>query len=343
MTCHHQFPPTERTTSDPATSRADRIRGAIWGQFVGDAACLGSHWIYDLAEMARRFPEGVVGFEEPSTGHYHAGKVSGDQTHYGDAALLLLRSVAERSGFDAVDFGQRFVAMMESHDYTGYRDHATRDTLAKYRAFREAHPGEDFDFQQGADDDQPATATRLVPVVAAHFRDGLLTGMVTTTTRVCQDNDRAVAYMQCHALILRGLFNGRELPVAIAAAAERCMSSGGFGEEVGMKVREALAVSSLPVMEATLRFGQSCPLAGSFPSAIQAALAHHDDFAMAIKETARAGGDNAGRAALVGAWLGAALGIEGIPEVWRDRLTARDAIARDVDTIISRVVRQRDT
>jgi ADP-ribosylglycohydrolase len=149
--------------------------------------------------------------------------------------------------------------------------------------------------------------------------------------------------MQCHALILRGLFNGRELPVAIAAAAERCMSSGGFGEEVGMKVREALAVSSLPVMEATLRFGQSCPLAGSFPSAIQAALAHHDDFAMAIKETARAGGDNAGRAALVGAWLGAALGIEGIPEVWRDRLTARDAIARDVDTIISRVVRQRDT
>ena len=27
----------------------DRLREAIWGQFVGDAAALGTPWIYDLA------------------------------------------------------------------------------------------------------------------------------------------------------------------------------------------------------------------------------------------------------------------------------------------------------
>ena len=27
----------------------DRLRGAIWVQFVGHAAALGTHWIYDLA------------------------------------------------------------------------------------------------------------------------------------------------------------------------------------------------------------------------------------------------------------------------------------------------------
>ena len=29
----------------------DRLRGAVWGQFVGDAAALGTHWIYDLEEL----------------------------------------------------------------------------------------------------------------------------------------------------------------------------------------------------------------------------------------------------------------------------------------------------
>ena len=82
-----------------------RIRGAIWGQFAGDAFCLGSHWIYDLTELERRFPGGPQGFESPVSGHYHFGKRSGDLTHYGDGALLLLQSLAKQGRFDAVDFG----------------------------------------------------------------------------------------------------------------------------------------------------------------------------------------------------------------------------------------------
>jgi hypothetical protein len=72
-----------------------RIRGALWGRLVADAAALGSHWIYDLEHQRRQFPGGVHGFEKPPPGHYHGGKNPGDQTHYGDGALLLLDSVAE--------------------------------------------------------------------------------------------------------------------------------------------------------------------------------------------------------------------------------------------------------
>jgi hypothetical protein len=93
---------------------ADQIRGAVWGQFVGDAFCLGSHWIYDLTELSRRFPGGLQGFEDPGEGHYHFGKKPGDLTHYGDGALLQLRSLVQVGHFDAVDFGSRFVVMMES-------------------------------------------------------------------------------------------------------------------------------------------------------------------------------------------------------------------------------------
>ena len=138
-------------TAATGPSVAERIGGAVWGQFVGDAFCLGCHWIYDLAELEQRFPDGPRGFEEPAAGHYHFGKKPGDLTHYGDGALLLLRSLRENQRFDVPDFGSRFVSMTESPEYKGYRDHAARDTVANYRAFRAAHPDEAYAYQDGAD------------------------------------------------------------------------------------------------------------------------------------------------------------------------------------------------
>ena len=147
-----------------APALQDRIRGAIWGQFVGDAAALGAHWIYDLDELSSRYPGGIEGFEEPAKGHYHEGKRPGDQTHYGDAGLLLLDSVAAGGRFDAIYFGTAFAHFFGSPACRSYKDHATRETLANLAA----NPG---DFQNGAIDDELATASRLAPVVAAHLGD----------------------------------------------------------------------------------------------------------------------------------------------------------------------------
>lgn len=329
---------TRQTGNDSSAgshpSHVDRFRGAIWGQLVGDAACLGSHWIYDLGELARIYPEGLAGFEAPAKGHYHHGKFPGDQTHYGDAALLLLRSVAELGRFDAADFGRRFVALMESPEYTGYRDHASRGTVANYHKFLDRNVDGIFDFQQGADDDQPATATRLAPVVVSHYRDNQLLHVTSAATKVCQDNDRAVAYMKCHALILKELFNGQALVAAIQGVGEEVAAEPAYGPEIVHQIGEALDFLPLSVPEVTVHFGQSCPLLHSFPSAIHAAVKYQDDFAAAVLSTAQAGGDSAGRASLIGAWLGAFLGIGGIPEDWRRRLTAYDAIERDVERLV---------
>lgn len=314
----------------------DRCRGAVWGQFVGDAACLGSHWIYDLAELARRFPAGLQGFEAPAAGHYHAGKAPGDFTHYGDGALLMLRSVAELGRFDPVDFGRRFVALFGS-GYGGYLDHATRETLERYRTFQTAHPAEPYAFQDGADDDQPATATRLVPVVIAHLYDGTLNEAVTAATRVCQNNGRAIAYMKCHGLILRRLFHGEKLQEAMLDAGRAMEHDPAYGTELRDKIETACDSLPLGVEEATRRFGQSCPLANSFPAAVHCALKHGDDFAAAILATAAAGGDSAGRAALIGAWLGARHGLGAVPAAWRERLAARDEIAALTDRLLTRI------
>ena len=88
------------------------------------------------------------------------------------------------------------------------------------------------------------------------------------------------------------------------------------------------------VEQVTLTFGQSCPLISSFPASIHALLKYPDDFESGFLATLRAGGDNAGRASMLGAWLGAHLGINGIPEIWRSRLSHADHISAAIDKIL---------
>jgi ADP-ribosyl-[dinitrogen reductase] hydrolase len=312
----------------------ERLRGAIWGQFIGDAAALGTHWIYDLTEMEKLYPGGVNGFESPQPGHYHYGKEPGDQTHYGDGALVLLESIAKEGRFDAKAFGRSFVERFQ--EYPGYIDNATRGTLENYRAFIENQPGKAFGFQQGADDDHLAGGSRLASLVARYWKDRNLLGLAEQATRVCQNNATAIAYMKFNALLLAELFRGRDVHTALNRVEEQIVSvEPQLGQELRRKSREALEETVNEVIEATLSFGQSCPLPRSFPSAIHALLKHTDDFEIAILATLRAGGDNAGRAAMLGGWLGARRGLGGIPKAWRIRLTNADRISTAIEKVVA--------
>lgn len=320
---------------------ADRVRGAIWGQLVGDAFCLGVHWIYDLQELRRVHPDGVHGFETPAADHYHAGKASGDQTHYGDAALLLLQSVAELGRVDAQDFGQRFVAKFGSPDYLGYRDHATKDTLSNAAAFAKDHPDKTFGYQQGADDDQLATVSRLAPVVALAVLQDIgqadLLSQVETITRVTQNNPRAVAYAKADALVLAALLGGKTLHEALRGTQDAMAGiEPEHGKEVAEKFRAAADATILTVEDATQEFGQSCPLEHSFPSSVHCLVQHSTSYNDAMLANAAAGGDNAGRAAMIGAWSGAHLGVNAVPQVWRERLRASATVHAAVETLLAR-------
>jgi len=320
-----------------APSFTDRCRGTIWGQFVGDAVCLGTHWIYDLNELGRSFPGGVAGFEAPGEGHYHAGKRPGDFTHYGDAALLMLQSVAQLGHFSPQDFGTRFVELFGSQEYRGYRDHATKGTLENYQPFAAQFPNNPFHFQAGADDDQPATATRLAPVVVAHFRDDALLRVVKSATQVCQNNSRAVVYMKCHALILQALLAGSDLGDALKAGAKAVSEEPEYGREVSGATEAVFGQLGQEVREATLGFGQSCPLKSSFPAAMHAALKYQDDPRRAMLQSANAGGDNAARCAMIGTWLGALHGVNGIPSEWRSKVNAKSEIESCIEKIVKKV------
>jgi ADP-ribosyl-[dinitrogen reductase] hydrolase len=313
----------------------DRLRGAVWGQFVGDAAALGTHWIYDLEELRSKFPRGITGFETPQKEHYHFGKRTGDQTHYGDGALVLLESIAACGGFEPRGFGHAFIRAFDPETYSGYLDKATKGTLENFQAFRAANPNQEFDFQQGADDDHLAAASRIGSLVVRYWRNSELLEMVRATTRVCQNNERTIAYMQFNALLLRELIRGEDVHNALEQAQKEFIEvHRKFWPEIRYKSQGALEETFNDVTEATQTFGQACPLEQSFPSALHAFLKHADDFETCVLATIRAGGDNAGRAAMLGSWLGAHLGVQAIPREWRNRLTAASRINAALDKIL---------
>jgi len=309
--------------TNPTTQ--SRVEGMIWGQFIGDAMCLGTHWIYNLADLQAFYPD-LKGFEPPRPGHYHEGKQPGDFTHYGEAALLLLESMAERGDLDTRDYGKRFVAHFGSAEYAGYLDSATRGTLENARLGLNHEPSQDFDFQSGADDDQLATATSLAPVVARYEATPGLAEQVARATRVRQNHPRSIAYMQIHARLLVELLSGTDLHSAVHRVQETTVQDPEFGPELALRFRDVFERKHLATTEATAQLGQSCPLKNSFPSALVAVIQTPDDFEGTLLRVLAAGGDNAGRAAMAGAWLGAHLGLEAIPQSSREKLRHKNRI-----------------
>jgi hypothetical protein len=175
----------------------------------------------------------------------------------------------------------------------------------------------------------------------AHFCDAGLFDVVAAATRVCQNNPRAIAYMRCHALILRELFAGRDIHSALHRVEEFIDEASGFGKEILRKIRGAFQVKHLRVTDATLQFGQSCPLICSFPAAVHTAVKYPDRFSRAVLAAAAAGGDSAGRASMIGAWIGAYLGQQGIPLAWRRRLNAGSRIEKCLNRLLTEDFMQR--
>src|ERR1700741_1735080 len=141
--------------------------------------------------------------------------------------------------------------------------------------------------------------------------------------------------MKYHGLLLVELFLGRDVHDALETAMMKVAPlAPRLSDELRQQTKKVLAETRKEVTDATLEFGQACPLPQSFPSALHAFLKHSDDFETAILATLRAGGDNAGRAAMLGAWLGAHLGIDAIPKDWRTKLSAESRISAALDRIL---------
>ena len=140
----------------PILTVRDRLRGALWGLFVGDALAMPAHWYYDVAALRRDYglirdyqaplehhPNSIMSLA--STGragrgsqegevvgglilkgkkgywgrphtHYHRGMRRGDNTLNLLCVRVLLRRLTATGGCDPVGFLRDYIAFMTAPD-----------------------------------------------------------------------------------------------------------------------------------------------------------------------------------------------------------------------------------
>ncbi|MCE5244463.1 MAG: ADP-ribosylglycohydrolase family protein [Desulfobacteraceae bacterium] len=298
----------------------EKAEAMVLASFVADSLALGVHWIYDVEEIDRRFGR-VEQLLAPAAGSYHSSRQRGEFTHYGDQVMVLLESVAARSGFDPDDFAQRWKALFKNYD--GYVDHATQGTLKNFSAGKS--PAE-----SGAPSSDFAGAARIAPL--AFFYGNDLEQLVRSARMQTVMTHKHPEVIRDAEFLARVVF--RVLAGERPTAAMESVRDEFFGKTpIAEAVTEGIASASADTRQTILKFGQSCNTRGALPSFVHLVARYEDDLKEALIENVMAGGDSAARGLAAGMILGAHLGPGAVPEEWLASLKRRGHIMELLETI----------
>jgi hypothetical protein len=309
---------------------------AILGALIGDSATLGLHWIYDpkrISEIEKL--KGLV-FLQPDASHYdgikgyfaHSGRVAGESTSYGEVCLLMLQHLAKHGSFKCTEYQTEYREYFgPGGSYTGYVDSPTRVTL---QTLLPLDP-EAFPVASGADDDQFLSLAAL-PAMVATNTDNLevLMKRIDEMVRVTNNNDLAVAAAKCSAAVLFEILNGRSMESALIGSLQFA------GGKLRPLLEQVLAIQTLDNIKVAEQFGFACHVTEGLPVVFHIAKCT-PDYQTAIETNIRTGGDNCGRAIMLGAFTAAHMVEQGeatfpIPLEWlvryRKIIAAADACTR---------------
>jgi ADP-ribosylglycohydrolase len=302
-------------TEQVSLSNRERYAGMLEASLVADSLALAPHWIYDQGEITEQFGR-IADLHAPPAGGYHAGKVLGAQTHYGDQELVLMESLEACAGnFVMEDFARRWRQFWG--ESSSYRDHATKDTLAHLEV------GDGLT-QAGSDSTELGGPGRIAPLLLALRQEETPTIIAAVRAQTAMTHasplalDAAEFIARTVFLLLRG--------VSIASALRMTTTVAFRALPAADYLQKAESVAQLPTPEAVESLGQSCPLQKALPAAFAILLQHGDSLETALIENVMAGGDSAARGLVLGTLLGAAHGQRAIPQRWIEALQARSKI-----------------
>jgi ADP-ribosylglycohydrolase len=301
---------------------ADNARAMVLASFVGDAIALGVHWIYNTNVIDKKWGR-VDDYIKPERPTYHPTKDIGEFTHYGDQTLVLLRSVAEQSGFDKRLFAESWQKFFDSYD--GYFDGATKTTLENIKNTGNA-------LNAGSESDDFAGAARIAPLAYCYRRElDQLVDSARAQTEVTHHHPEVIDSAEFFArAVLRVLEGSR--PVA---AIQQTLSDHFKREPFLNWVAEGIKSAETDTRQAMLDFGQMCEVQAAFPCTIHLIAKYEDNLQEALVENIMAGGDSAARGLTAGMILGAHLGMDAIPTNWLSGLKAYPEINNLLDRLDS--------
>ncbi len=284
----------------------ERLKGMLFGAFVGDAYALGLHWIYDTDKLKQETDK-LEGYISPSKDSFHSGKRKGDFTHYGDQSLLLLKSIASNHGFALDVFRTHWLTYMSK--YEGYIDHASKESLHLL----------DNKSNYGSSSDELGGLVRIAPIVYYHFDDPSLGKYIEKQTMLTHNNDLLKTYGKFVTELLLELIIGKPLIDSVHRVSQNY-------PEIALVIQRLETKLSDDTVDVIKDIGQSCSSQFAFPASMYLILKYPTDFEGAMKQNVLSGGDSAGRGMLIGMILGATLGYSNIPEKWVKSLNAFDLI-----------------
>lgn len=284
----------------------ERLKGMLFGAFVGDAYALGLHWVYDTDKIKLEADK-LEGYMSPLKGSFHQGKRKGDFTHYGDQSLLLLKSISTNHGFELDLFKTHWLTYMSK--YEGYMDHASKESLRLL----------DSGTHSGSSSDELGGFSRVAPLIFYHFDDPDLHKLVEKQTRLTHNNDMLIMLGRFLTDLTLELLIGKPLISSLESLID--------GYPYVKKVYDLL-ISRLEenTTEVIKDIGQSCSSQFAFPSTLYLILKYSDDFMEAMRQNVLAGGDSAGRGMVLGMILGTSNGYSNIPDPLIEGLNAQDLI-----------------
>ncbi len=293
---------------------------AVWGALVADSLALGAHWIYDTGQIDSQIGK-VDRLMDPPPNSFHPTKKKGEFTHYGDQVMVLLSSVAESDGFRLEAFADAWRAHFAAYD--GYFDHATKETLKNFEAGNPPH-------EAGSGSSDLSAAARIAPLACRYADDPqALVAAVRAQAAMTHNAPDVVDAAEFFARTLAAVLAGRSPLEALNAVRREHFDRPPFDawvaaglNSVGESTRSAIQ-----------RFGQMCDVGAGFPGVVHLMASYDGRFEDVLVANVMAGGDSAARGLLAGTILGAAAGMDGIPERWRAALVQRERIQNLIDRL----------
>lgn len=273
----------------------NKDRNIVLSSLIADALSLGSHWIYNQDEIAATFAS-VREYHAPATS-YHPGKRGGDFTHYGDQAMILLRSLPGNGCFDLKTFAGDWVTFWENPDTRSYLDGATRETLENLRT------GSAVESASSSSNDI-AGAARLGVLFAREWSDEDSLAEAARAQAAFTHGDPTVG--EAAEYFARTTFrvrDGESIQEALCSVWEeqpwKAIPQSWFEEA------QNSARSERDDPGAAGEHGTTCHIPDAFPVILHFLLRYPVDAVAALDANIRAGGDSAARSMILGMIYGA--------------------------------------
>jgi ADP-ribosylglycohydrolase len=353
--------------SDPAIQ--DRAAGAIMGAFIGDALGLGPHWYYDLAVLRRDYGDWITTYTDPKPGRYHSGQRAGQPSQNGILLRLMLRSLADRGGYDEADFCRRMdeeifplLNGLPVNGPGGYTQQSIRDAWRK-RVQQKLPWGK----TGGTADTTEAISRTLALAVRYAFQPQELADTIVGNTRLTQIDDTVVTLTTAYGSVLGLLVQGHKLNKSLSGKLMRLARAeklpyhtlthtdleppqadnphdGHFTSPDALLTPSYVATAAVdpdiriePAWKVSIVYGMTCAIYHQLPAAYYLSARYSGDFEAAVLNAVNSGGENQARAMLTGALVGAQTGLAGIPKRFLDGLDEGEALERLVMEVAAKV------